>query len=414
MGFLQDLIPGFSDIGWAPSFLKGQRTKSINELCDLILTSDGEYSSLMLADQVLSRFELMTADEKIEFFNYLNNDLDIDKTMLQEAALNFCKTSSAIDLETLNVAARAPRRLLLQVLNQVPEGTQRLVKMRSEVLSQLKKHPDLLKLSNELLSLFSNWFNRGFLELRQVDWTTSAHILEKIIEYEAVHEIGNWRELRARLEPEDRFCFAFFHPSMSEEPLVFVEVALTSDVPNQLEQLLAEERDELDPNAASCAVFYSISNCHRGLAGVSFGNFLIKQVATALQHDFPALKTFATLSPAPLFSRWLEKETTTETESLTDKNLETLAAQYYLSAKDKEGFPFDPVARFHLRNGANLHRINMGADQSEKGIRNSKGMMVNYVYDLTKVAENHEVYSSQKKVVHHSQIAKLAASAPGA
>jgi malonyl-CoA decarboxylase len=256
--------------------------------------------------------------------------------------------------------------------------------------------------------------------MEPLDWTTPAHILEKIIAYEAVHEIESWSELRRRLEPADRYCYGFFHPSMGDDPLVFVEVALTDHIPNSIAEILQREDDTELPENASCAIFYSISNCHRGLAGVSFGNFLIKQVATSMKQRFPQLKTFSTISPAPGFRNWLDstaaqdkEQTGIASEFSADASeedcdkLEKIAAQYFLKQKNDRGEPLDPVARFHLKNGAILERINILGNPSAKGMKDSLGTMVNYVYDLSKVEHNHENYVRNDKVICSSQVKKL-------
>ena len=256
--------------------------------------------------------------------------------------------------------------------------------------------------------------------MQPIDWTTPAHILEKIIAYEAVHEIKSWDELRSRLQPEDRHCFAFFHPSMEDEPLVFVVVALADHIPASIGEILQRDEAAVVVDELDCAIFYSISNCHSGLAGVSFGNFLIKQVATSLKLRFPELKKFSTLSPAPGFAAWLKKraEKDSDVASLLQQfdsdadaplrdRVEGLAATYFLEQKNRRGEPLDPVARFHLKNGAILKRINILGDTSPKGMQQSLGLMVNYVYDLSRVEENHEEYVKNNKVISNSRVRKL-------
>ncbi len=273
--------------------------------------------------------------------------------------------------------------------------------------------------------LFASWFNRGFLVLRHIDWTTPAHILEKIIRYEAVHAIAGWDDLRARIEPPDRRCFAFFHPALADEPLIFVEVALTDQIAPAIAPILSQARKPLQPQAATTAVFYSISNCQKGLAGVTFGNFLIKQVVEDLTREVPTLKTFVTLSPVPGFSAWLARERRADSpQGLLPEDVETLralddpdwaadkvraeavrkalipaAAAYFLRAKNERGRPLDPVARFHLGNGARLDRINFLGDTSTKGLAQSHGLMVNYLYDLAAIERNHETYANLGTVV---------------
>ena len=267
--------------------------------------------------------------------------------------------------------------------------------------------------------MLASWFNRGFLVLKSIDWSTPASILEKIIAYEAVHQIQGWDELRRRLDPRDRRCFGFFHPSLIDEPLIFVEVALTREIPGSIQELLAADPEQAaQQGEPTTAVFYSISNCQHGLRGISFGNFLIKQVAEDLAKAMPGLKTFVTLSPAPRFAAWLvrmraegghgllsesEQETLKtlddpswaahgETQDQLKPLLHSLAATYYLEAKTRIGVPVDPVARFHLRNGAILERINWLGDKSAKGLRQGHGIMVNYLYDLKNIERNHEAY----------------------
>ena len=260
-----------------------------------------------------------------------------------------------------------------------------------------------VSLDSDFEHLFASWFNRGFLVLRPIDWTTPAHILEKIIRYEAVHEIADWDELRRRIEPPDRRCFAFFHPALLDEPLIFVEVALTAGIAAAIQPILADGREPVAARAATTAVFYSISNCQKGLAGVTFGNFLIKQVVEDLAREIPSLKTFVTLSPVPGFRTWLDRERGADApQGLTREDVEALrlldsddwrgdkakceavrramipaAAAYFLRAKNERGRPLDPVARFHLGNGARLERLNFLGDTSKKGLRQSYRLMVN-------------------------------------
>ena len=386
----------------------------------MTMDSDGEYSSLLLAARILNAFEKLGDEERSDFFQILNNDYDLDIEALKEVVAQYESNPNAQMLDQLTLTAEPRRQELLRRLNLAPEGTRRLVKVRESLLKHKKQNPELGRTDNDFRHLFNAWFNRGFLLMQPIDWTTPAHILEKIIAYEAVHEIGSWRELRRRLEPEDRHCYGFFHPSMEDEPLVFVSVALTESVPSKITDVLNDEREEIAPEEASCAIFYSISNCHTGLAGVSFGNFLIKQVATSLKQRFPQLKKFVTISPAPGFRSWLQQQAVENPEIATiieqcknqpDENtqprLSQLAASYYLDQKTARNEPLDPVARFHLKNGAMLDRINPLADQSEKGQQQSFGLMVNYVYDLAKVEENHEAYMKDHQIVCSSQVKKL-------
>jgi malonyl-CoA decarboxylase len=269
----------------------------------------------------------------------------------------------------------------------------------------MKTRPELEAVDHDITHLLGSWFNRGFLELRRIDWSTPASILEKLIEYEEVHEIRGFPDLKRRLE-RDRRCFAFFHPALPGEPLIFVEVAFVNELPSAVGPILALDGVVGEPRQARCAVFYSITSCQEGLKGISFGNFLIKQVAEDLHAELPNLKTFATLSPVPGLRRWAQQR-------LGDRvptgraELESLAA-WYLTREWREGHVLDPVARFHLGNGARLERINFAADPSPKGEAQSFGFMVNYVYDLSTVERNHEEYVNGHRAVCSAAVDKLA------
>ncbi|MBX2868250.1 MAG: malonyl-CoA decarboxylase [Acidiferrobacterales bacterium] len=396
----------------------------MNTLCALMMASDGEYSSLLISERILTAYDKLDDEQRLGFFNLLDDEYGLNTDELQKAVESYSDNPEATTFRALTHAAEPKRQELFRRLNLAPGGTKQLVKMREHLLQLVRDHPKLGKIDVDFRHLFNSWFNRGFLIMQPIDWTTPAHILEKIIAYEAVHEIGRWAELRRRLEPEDRHCFAFFHPAMEDEPLVFVEVALTPSVPTNIDSLLDSEQQSIAANEASCAIFYSISNCHAGLAGVSFGNFLIKQVATSLKQRFPQLRTFATISPVPGFRRWFSeqevseetlawvKQTTEEAKEgtvveKTPKEIAQLAATYLVEQKNHRGEPLDPVARFHLKNGASLDRMNWHADRSPKAIKQSIGLMVNYIYDLTRVEENHENYMQHRKVVCSSNIRKL-------
>jgi malonyl-CoA decarboxylase len=290
-----------------------------------------------------------------------------------------------------------------------------LVAMREAVLEALPEMPELKPLDDDLAHLFGAWFNPGFLELRRIDWDSPAALLEKLIAYEAVHEIKGWGDLRRRLQ-SDRRCFAFFHPALPGEPVIFVEVALTKGMAAKIAPLLAEStgKDEADT-----AIFYSISNCQKGLRGISFGNFLIRFVVEALADELPSLKQFATLSPIPGFRRWLEhrqkKESDPELAGLSGESLaenlslkptlEKLCA-VYLTSPGKRG-PIDPVARFHLKNGARLERINWAANASRKGMAESFGLMVNYLYDVATIEANHEKFVSEGKIALSPEVERI-------
>jgi malonyl-CoA decarboxylase len=329
----------------------------------------------------------------------------------------------------VHFASEPRRQELIRRLNRAPHGTSDLVAMRDDLLTHMDGRKDLAAVDRDLAHLLGSWFNRGFLVLRRIDWSTPANILEQIIRYEAVHEIRDWDDLRRRIDPADRRCYAFFHPALADAPLIFVEVALTETIPNAIAPLLAVDRKPVPIDRARTAVFYSISNTQRGLGGISFGNFLIKQVVEELQRELPKLDTFVTLSPVPNFMHWLkqandvpvteeEREllkqlddpTWVEHEELTAQLrgvLEPLAAHYFLRARNPKGRVIDPVARFHLGNGARLERIDWLGDLSAKGMRESAGVMVNYLYRLDDIEENHEAYANNGEVVASSAVKKL-------
>jgi malonyl-CoA decarboxylase len=355
MQFFQDLMPSLHIGRWTPSVLRKhllkEETESIESLCHLMMESDGEYSSLLLAERILNAYEKLDEVARLEFFTLLLDDFDIDVGRVKDTIEAYEQTPDADNLLRFTSASEPRRQELLRRINLAPGGTRRLVKMREHLLTEMRQYSELKRIDTDFHHLFNTWFNRGFntwfnrgfLLMEPLDWTTPAHILEKIIAYEAVHEIKSWAELRNRLEPADRYCYGFFHPSMEDEPLVFVEVALTDQIPSEIGEILHRDPDSETPENPSCAVFYSISNCHAGLAGVSFGNFLIKQVATSLKMRFPQLKTFSTISPAPGFHRWLKVEARQRDEiallmdrfdaSADDElkdELEKIAAQYFL------------------------------------------------------------------------------------
>jgi malonyl-CoA decarboxylase len=398
-------------------------------LCTSLLSDTGEVSGLQSGAALLDKFAAADKVDKRAFFETLANDFDIDTDKLIELAETYATNRTPGNLTRLQDVSEPRRQDLLRRLNSVPGGTEKLVRMREELLGFLATDRNLGRLDVDFEHLFSSWFNRGFLVLRPIDWRTPANILEKIIRYEAVHAINDWDDLRRRLQPPDRRCFAYFHPAMPDEPLIFVEVALTAAIPSSIQAVLAETREPVRPQEAAAAVFYSISNCQKGLRGVSFGNFLIKQVATDLSASLPNIKTFVTLSPVPGFMSWLKgaAEASPGTEladlyimagELTPENcdqtpvekiagLKSLAARYFLEEKRSNGGPIDPVARFHLGNGASLKAINWMGDRSENGLRQSAGMMVNYLYDLKTVDANHEAYSRDGNVIASRDVQSL-------
>jgi len=329
----------------------------------------------------------------------------------------------------IHIASEPRSQELIRRLNRAPGATQDLVSMRGDLLSAIGKVTELKLIDNDFRHLFSSWFNRGFLELRLINWdNTSALILEKIITYEAIHKINGWDELRLRVAAEDRRLYGFFHPALSAEPLIFVEVALTGEIPTAIAPILAKQREQLNPSEATTAVFYSISNCQKGLQGISFGNFLIKQVVEELRHEFTNLNQFVTLSPIPEMRHWVRQQIDQNQLSKIPKDmhqtihllnnskdaagvdhslLKKLTAWYLLKAKKDNGSPFDYVSRFHLGNGACLEQINTEADESGSRLESSWGVMVNYLYDLNSIEHNHEAFANHQKVISSDSVRRL-------
>jgi malonyl-CoA decarboxylase len=405
------------------------RADALTELCETLLGGKGEASGTAMAQRVLDTYETLSPQEQLTFFEALAEKFGPDDALLEAAVEEWRQTGSETAATEIHFASEPKRQELFRRLNRAPNGTRVLVGMRADLLKLSRGNPDLRRVDRDLAHLFSSWFNRGFLVLRRIDWSSPASVLEKIIRYEAVHEIHGWDDLRRRIDAPDRRCYAFFHPALADEPLIFVEIALTEDMPGAITPLLGEDRTIIDPGRARTAVFYSISNCQAGLAGISFGNFLIKQVVEELQRELPKLQTFVTLSPVPGFRFWMKaaddipvsSEERAMLAALDEwtwidipeaaehvrRVLEPLAAHYFLKVKTPDGRAIDPVARFHLGNGARLERINWLGDTSRKGLRESAGIMVNYLYDLDEIEENHEAYANQREIVASGAVRKL-------
>lgn len=417
--FLGDLLAQLFD---RPGQMRGKDdNRSITELCEALLSAEGEVSGFQLASTVLDRYRALCDEDKISFFQYLNEALEIDARLVADLAYRYSENPSIDLFQNLSNAAEPRRQELLRRLNQPTGATEELVAMRVDLLNFVKTHPELKRTDIDFVHLLRSWFNRGFLVLKQISWDTPARILDKVVAYEAVHQISDLDDLRRRLYPPDRRCFAFFHPSMPDEPLIFVEVALTAAVPGSIDDLLSEQRTPLDMDQAKIAAFYSISNCQKGLTGISFGNLLIKQVAAELKLENPGLETFVTLSPIPGFNRWLASQCEDEDHghvsegilggTATPEDLRIMAARYLLHAKREDGLPLDPVARFHLGNGAEVHDLHAGADASPNGKGQSSGVMVNYLYDLKRTERNHKDFAMHATVAASRPIQLLAKAA---
>ena len=434
----------------APSFLKRlvgsvvpserrrshRRARQTMDLFHSLLSERGEVSGAVVARDALAAYNALPKIALPSLFDALAAELSPDREELAQAYAAYNGEPTQENLIRLQRCVQAPRQALFQRLNTAPGGTAALVAMRREVLAGLRSHPEWKGIDADLEHLFGSWFNRGFLTLERIDWYTPAVVLEKLIEYEAVHEIAGWEDLRRRLAA-DRRCFAFFHPALPHEPLIFIEVAFTKGISATVEPLLAPDAPQLDPESADTAIFYSITNCQTGLRGISFGNLLIKQVVQRLGQDFPKIRTFATLSPIPGFRAWLRgiggmlkdmpggsaqidalarietpdwHKNAAEAERVR-KTLLPFAA-YYLAHAKLGHEAADPVARFHLGNGARLERLNWLADTSKRGMQQSAGLMVNYLYRLEEVESNHETYVRARQVAMSRDIRRLAQECP--
>jgi len=432
--FFSDLLASISERGRtllrrAGSSDAKQDASDLLQLCEALLSGRGEASGTAMAREVLDRYHDLDEPGRLSFFGELARKYGPDRERLAQAIETWRAQPNDDDASDLHFASEPRRQELIRRLNRAPGGTSDLVTMRADLLDLMKDDKDLAALDRDVVHLLASWFNRGFLVLRRIDWSTPANILEKIIRYEAVHEIRDWDDLRRRIDPIDRRCYAFFHPALVDEPLIFVEVALTESIPGAIAPLLAEDRQLVAIERARTAVFYSISNTQRGLGGISFGSFLIKQVVEELRRELPKLENFVTLSPVPGFMHWLKQasdvpvsdEERTLLQQLENPDwfdnaelatqlravLEPLAAYYFLKARTPKGRLIDSVARFHLGNGARLERIDWLGDLSPKGVRESAGFMVNYLYRLDDIEKNHEAYANQGTVAASSAVKKM-------
>ena len=427
---------------------KARNLSKANNAIKRLISERGESNAVSMADDVVNNYRKLGKDQHIPFFTYLFEKLNPQADAVLKAAQNFAAESNARNYIRLQKVSESPRQEFFRRLNRASHGTAAVVQMRRDLLQILEKKPELTAVDFDMRHLLSSWFNPGFLKMHRVDWKSPAEVLEKLIQHEAVHAIDGWDDLRRRLQP-DRRCFAFFHPQLPSEPLIFVEVALLPEIPTVITPLVDKKAETVDqPSQYKVAVFYSISNCEPGLRGVSMGNFLIKRVAEQLHAEFPGLKTFVTLSPIPGFMDWVSagaqlgedvpaerlkpnlkaaREQALATLKLDAQSwTEKLSAGWHpdlASEKEKEallclasiylglgstGRNGNPVAKFHLGNGAKLHLVNWAGDLSRKGLRQSAGLMVNYLYDLGNVEENHEKFANGE-IVYSRAVGRLMA-----
>lgn len=447
MGWLEQVIDTVAERSLELLGLGKVDQDQVNDeaLCSTLLSREGEASNIALAHQILQRYVEKNDEEKTDFLLMLAVRFDPDTDLILSAVSGY-DADSPETLQQLIAAVEPPRQELFRRLNMAPRGTASLINLRRDLLQRLAEYPRLRVVDADLQHLFSSWFNRGFLVLESIDWNSSAAVLEKLIQYESVHPIAGWDDLHRRLQ-SDRLCFAFFHPALPSVPLIFVEVAFTNGITASIDEIIGTDVEAVDPANADTAIFYSINNSLSGLRGISFGNFLIKQVVAELQSLYPQLKQFCTLSPMPLFREMLKQGfaieqsvepdaasrkllgdrydkilTVTNTGTLYDAVLQLielpgehvkllqevlhLLSLCYLTQEKNDGSLYDPVARFHLSNGARIERINILANLSESGINESFGCMVNYLYDPDDVISNHEAFISQRKITMSKALQK--------
>ena len=420
---LQDFLAGL--IGnQAHRLFSPKPNLKLDDLLEKLMGLTGEISALITAREILDRYYALSPDDKVKFFLSLEKNFGAKPELISQSFDKYSKDPSSENLNNLYKDAEPKRIELLRRLNQTPNATHDLVAMRVDLLAFIKEYPSLKVVDGEFRQLFRSWFTRSFLTLSQINWSTSAEVLERIIRYEAVHEIKDWDDLRNRIHPPNRRCFAFFHPALINEPLIFVEVALTNTIPKSISDILEDPLSvPINDRGYTTATFYSISNCQPGLTQISFGNFLIKQVVQELALEFPSIKNFVTLSPVPGFSKWLRARKNQASSNIASSNLELsdqdandleieqmsfrkLVFNYLLTSK-KNDLPADPVCRFHLGNGASIYEINENADLSSKGMSQSYGVMVNYLYDLSSIERNHEDLFSSGKITYRDKLSSL-------
>jgi malonyl-CoA decarboxylase len=413
--------------------LRKSRDKDIGALCRQLISERGEASQIALAQELIASYESLDEAPRLEFFRMLCREFGPNEPLISKAAANYQRAPSFANYQALAAAMVSPMQKLFERMNTASRGTETLVSMRGRAVRLTGDHPELKPLDSELRYLFGLWFNRGFLRLERIGWHTSALVLEKLIGYESVHEINGWSDLRRRLAP-DRRCFAFFHPALQDEPVIFVEIALTQGLVAELDPLLDPDAPVLEPEQADTTTFYSISNCLDGLRGISFGSFLIKQVVAELGAELPGIKVFGTLSPLPRFARALRDQQ--NPEGFTRQRLSRLLAEYeerlltesgkgdrvealfallqeplrhrealarplhrlalaYLTQLRVNGRVLDPVANFHLTNGARLERINPFSNLRPYGLTQSFGTTANYRYVPDELEDNHEHFVTE-------------------
>ncbi|MDC0514062.1 malonyl-CoA decarboxylase [Pelagibacteraceae bacterium] len=429
---LKKIISSIADAGqklFKKPKIKSDDLDSIINLCDELLSNKGIVFGITVARDITNLYQELTYENKLVFFRKINEKYKPSYEEVDDAVKLYAQSRNEKSLSKLFVAAEGKRRELFRRMNIAPNGTAIIVKMREDLLSLIEKNKELVYLDSDLIHLFKAWFNPGFLNLEKITWETKALILEKIIKYERVHLMKDMNDLKRRLG-EDRRFFSFFHPALEDEPVIFVQVALTKGLGKSIQEIMKPSSDV--EKKYDTATFYSISNCQEGLARVTLGNFLIKRVIFEIQEELPHIKKFGTLSPIPGFVEWFNYCDKKKIEVILGKsnndvsflkstdfkigdgriisnkeNIIKLVAYYLINEKDLNGLPVGDVTRFHLRNGASINDIIINADISEAGFKRSFGVMVNYLYELNDIEKNHEDFVSNKKVIYSKELKKF-------
>ena len=429
---LKKIISSIADAGqklFKKPKIKSGDLDSIINLCDELLSNKGIVFGITVARDITSLYQELSHENKLIFFKKINEKYKPNYEEVDSTIKLYSQSRDEKSLSKLFVAAEGKRRELFRRMNIAPNGTAIIVKMREDLLSLIEKNKELVYLDSDLIHLFKAWFNPGFLNLEKITWKTKALVLEKIIKYERVHLMRDMNDLKRRLG-EDRRFFSFFHPALEDEPVIFVQVALTSGLSKSIQEIMKPSSDIEKKN--DTATFYSISNCQEGLTRVTLGNFLIKRVIFEIQEELPNIKKFGTLSPIPGFAEWFNYCDLKKMESILGKssnnmsflkspnfkagdsriisfkeNIVKLVAHYLINEKDLSGFPVGDVTRFHLRNGAIINDIVVNADISEAGFKRSFGVMVNYLYELNDIEKNHEDFVNNKKVIYSRDLEKF-------
>ena len=428
---LKEIISSIADVGqklFKKSIVKKNDLDSIVSLCDDLISNKGAAFGITVARDITDLYQTLTPENKLLFFKKINEKFKPNHSKVDEAIRKYNETQNDKNLFNLFIVTEGKRRELFRRMNMSPNGISTIVSLREDLIKNLEKNPELIPLDNDLRELFKSWFNPGFLKLEKITWDTKAAILEKIMKYERVHEIKDMDELKRRLG-EDRRFFSYFHPALEDEPIIFVQVALTNGLGKSIQEITKPRTG--GEKKYDTATFYSISNCQEGLARVTLGNFLIKRVVYEIQEELPNIKNFGTLSPIPGFRDWfllLDKEKIRnilgdetekisflkspdfkigDTRILANKNQITkLVLHYLMNEKNKKGLPINDVCRFHLGNGAIIDDIVINANISQVGFGRSFGVMVNYLYELKSIEKNHEDYVNFKKIIISNQLKK--------